>query len=87
MYYKIIVYEKIFFNVEYGKKTLKKVYFKKIAIYHNIHKVILTKKCLEVFAKYNDTKYHITEIPENEKDIIINNYNEKVKKYWQFVAV
>lgn len=86
-YYKIIVYEKVFFNIEYGKKTLKKVYFKKIATYNNIHKSILTKKSLEIFYKWSDTKYHITQVLQDEKDIIIENYNQKVKKYWQLVGV
>ena len=87
MYYKIIVYEKIFFNVEYGKKMVKKVYFKRITTYNNIHESILTKKSLEVFYRWNDTKYHIIEIKQNEDRNIIDIYNEKVKKYWQLIAI
>lgn len=80
MYYKIIVYEKKFLPVETKKGVKNMVYFKHLTTYHNIPKAILTKKYLETWSNWQDTKYHITQIRESDTDTIINNYNKKVKK-------
>lgn len=81
MYYKIIVYKKMFANVETKRGLKKIVYFNKIATYHNIHKATLSKQYLTTWEKWKDTCFHISTILENESDNIIENYNMKAKKY------
>lgn len=86
MYYKIIVYEKKFTKIA-TKKGFKDIcYFKKLATYHDIPNAILSKKYIETWAKWCDTKYHITTILENESDDLIIKHNEKVAKYKELFA-
>ena len=87
MYYKIIVYKKNYTKIETKKGLRKVVYFQKVATYHGIHKTTLTKKYLQVWEKWKDTCYHISEILETEQDTIIENYNTKAKKYGVLVGV
>ena len=86
MYYKIIVYEKKFYNTETAKGFKKVVYFSKLATYHDIPKATLSKKYIETWAKWCDTKYHITTILETEEDDLIIKHNEKAKKYNELIA-
>ena len=86
MYYKIIVYEKKFLNVETAKGFKKVIYFNKLATYHDIPKATLSKKYIETWAKWCDTRYHITTILETEQDDLILKYNEKARKYNTLIA-
>lgn len=81
MYYKIIVYEKKFLKVKTTRGTKSIVYFDTKTTYHNIPKATLSKKYIETWARWQDTKYHITSILETQNDTIIDTYNEKAKKY------
>jgi hypothetical protein len=84
--YKIIVYKKEFFTIATKNRVSKKVYFRHIKTYHNIHKSILSKEYIKVWAQYQNTCYHITSILENEQDTIIDSYNKKVEKYLQLIS-
>lgn len=86
MYYKIIVYEKKFYNMETKKGFKKVVYFNKLATYHDIPKATLSKKYIETWARWQDTKYHITTILEGTTDDLILKHNEKAKKYNALIA-
>ncbi len=81
MYYKIIVYKKMFANVETKRGLKTVVYFSKIATYHNIHKATLSKEYLKTWEKWQDTCFHISTILETQSDNIIDTYNMKAKKY------
>lgn len=81
MYYKIIVYEKKFTKLATKKGYKDIVYFDKKTTYHNIPKATLTKNYLETWAKWCDTKYHISSILETQQDDLIINHNKKVEKY------
>lgn len=86
MYYKIIVYEKKFLNVETKKGFKKVVYFSKLATYHDIPKATLSKNYIETWSKWQDTKYHITTILEGATDDLILKHNEKARKYNTLLA-
>lgn len=86
MYYKLIAYEKKFVNVETKKGMRKKVYFKKIATKHNIHKAVLSKAHLQMFQEQMQSVdawgLVIDELreDEDERESLIYKNNEKVKK-------
>lgn len=81
MYYKIIVYEKKFTKIATKKGYKDIVYFQKLATYHDIPKATLSKRYIETWAKWQDTKYHITTLKENAQDDLIIKHNEKVARY------
>lgn len=81
MYYKIIVYEKKFTKIATKKGFKDIVFFEKLATYHDIPKATLSKNYIETWAKWCDTKYHITTILEDESDDLILKHNEKVARY------
>lgn len=81
MYYKIIVYEKKFTKIATKRGYKDICYFSKLATYHDIPKATLSKKYIETWARWCDTKYHITTILENESDDLILKHNEKAARY------
>lgn len=86
MYYKMIVYKQMYVKIETARGTKTKVYFKKLATRHGIHKSTLSKEHLQLFKEYSNIAdawtITIDELREDEdetKSLIYQN-NEKLKK-------
>lgn len=86
MYYKMIVYKQMYVKIETARGTKTKVYFKKLATRHGIHKSTLSKEHLQLFKEYSNIAdawtITIDELREDEdetKTLIYQN-NEKIKK-------
>lgn len=85
MYYKMIVYKQMYVKIETARGTKTKVYFKKLATRHGIHKSTLSKEHLQLFKEYSNVAdawtITIDELreDEDEKQTLIYKNNQKLK--------
>lgn len=84
--YKVIIYELIIFKVKQTtERTITKRYFQKIKSVSDVSIQNLSKTMLELKQKYNDNKYIIDFIGDNEVDLIAKMNEKSEKAYKKYV--
>ena len=81
--YDLIVYKVINFKIPHGNKMINKRYFQRVHSIYGINKKELTKRHMELKAKYFDWCYVVADIKHGEVDWYTNNLNKKSEKAYK----